>query len=106
MILQVYDKNSCTLIDNVEEAKIFETPVRIPKADVTDWINSRIIEEMKVFSFVNDPNGTHALENDESHYLFREIFLEMNGFTQTIYVQKHLNCYLLNDQGKTVQNIK
>ena len=47
-----------------------------------------------------------ALENDESHYLFREIFLEINGSTQMVYVQKHLSCYLLNDQGKTVQNIK
>ena len=104
MILQVYDKNSCTLIDNVDEAKIFETPVQIPKEGVTDWINNRICEDMEVFSFVN--NEPVVKTDEDPYYYFREIFLEMKGFTQTIYVQKHLNCYLLNDQGKTVQNIK
>ena len=53
MILQVYDKNSCTLIDNVDEAKVFETYLKIPKKDVTDWENDRLIQECKVFSFVN-----------------------------------------------------
>ena len=99
MIFQVYSGDSNTLIDNIDEAQVFDESYKIPKKNFNHWFDTRIQLENKVFTFANPD------KDEQDDYWFRGIFLIKAGKTTMVYVQKDLACYILNNKGKTIQRV-
>ncbi|MCK5506879.1 MAG: hypothetical protein KAJ10_17065 [Thermodesulfovibrionia bacterium] len=101
MILKVYDHNSYTLIGNVSEAQVMEGFVEIAGDDVLNWMEEAKAQGFQVFAFAHPEKVT----TNKNLALFKRINFEKSTKPTSIFVQRKLKCFFMNESGKTVQRI-